>query len=241
MLDNFGAHITAEVLAIFKEHKIHVVGIPPHSSELLQPLDIAINSALKKALAVVWAASKGLQLRFQSSKFGVQDWLKLLTSRQELTLPGSELVVTRNICVLNAGLSAANCKHSFEMAGITLDQAVQYHPEILDGQFDDDGLLRPGERLAFLVPNGVLKMMCRSRRHVHASTGGVSALRAGPGSCWPRSTWANGSLLDFGAFLPLFGRSGLAERVTRRAQAGSRSFGQRGRRATSARPPSTRA
>ena len=57
MLDNFGTHITAEVLAIFKEHKIHVVGIPPHNSELLQPLDLAINSALKKALAVVWAAA----------------------------------------------------------------------------------------------------------------------------------------------------------------------------------------
>ena len=143
VLDNFGAHITAEVLAIFKQHKIHVVGTPPHSSELLQPLDPAINSALKMALAVVWAAAKGLQLRFQSSKFGVQDWLKLLTSRQELTPPRSERVVTRENCVLNAGLSAANCKHLFEMAGIMLDQAVQYHPEILDGKFDDDGLLRP--------------------------------------------------------------------------------------------------
>ena len=98
-----------------------------------------------------------LQLRFQSSKFGVQDWLKLLTSRQVLTLPGSELVVTRENCVLNAGLSAANCKHAFEMAGITLGQAVQYHPEILDGKFDDDGLLRPDERLSCLVPSGVLK------------------------------------------------------------------------------------
>ena len=99
----------------------------------------------------------------------MQDWLKLLTSRQELTLPGPELVVTRENCVLNAGLSAANCKHAFEMAGITLDQAVQYHPEILDGKFDDDGLLRPGERVACLVPSSVLNMMRRSRWHVHAS------------------------------------------------------------------------
>ena len=63
MLDNFGGHITAEVLAISKEHRVHNVGMPPHSSELLQPLDVAINSALKKALAVAWAAAKGLQLR----------------------------------------------------------------------------------------------------------------------------------------------------------------------------------
>ena len=63
MLDTFGRHITAEVLAIFKEHRVHVVGRPPHSSEVSPPLDVAINSALKKALAVAWAVAKGLQLR----------------------------------------------------------------------------------------------------------------------------------------------------------------------------------
>ena len=108
----------------------------------------------------------------------MQDWLKLLTSRQDLTLPGSELVATRENCVLNAGLSAANCKHAFEMMGITLDQAVQYHPEILDGKFDDDGVLRPGERLACLVPSGVLNMVCRLRRNVHASFAIGSAVHA---------------------------------------------------------------
>ena len=39
------------------------------------------------------------------------------------------------------------------------------------------------------------------------------------------------------AFLPLFERSGFAERVTRRARTKSRSFGQRARQATSAPRP----
>ena len=38
---------------------------------------------------------------------------------------------------------------------------------------------------------------------------GVRASR-GAGSCWPRSTRGHGSLLSFIAFLPSFGRSGLA-------------------------------
>ena len=80
--------------------------------------------------------------------------------------------------MLKAGLSAANCKHTFEMMGMTLGQAVQYHQEILDGKFDDDGVLRPGERLACLVPSGVLNMVCRSRRNMHASFASGSAVHA---------------------------------------------------------------
>lgn len=82
LMDQYGAHITPQVLRLFKDNKIHVVGFPPHSSELLQPLDLVVNSALKKALEVVWAMAKGLQPRFLTSRFTPRDWLELICTPQ---------------------------------------------------------------------------------------------------------------------------------------------------------------
>jgi len=56
LLDNFGAHVTPEVLRLLRDNHIHVVGLAPHSSELCQPLDLCINSPLKRNLAAAWNA-----------------------------------------------------------------------------------------------------------------------------------------------------------------------------------------
>lgn len=73
LLDNFAAHVSCEVLTLLKGAMIHVVRLAPHSSELCQPLNLCINSALKKALAVVWAAASALRKGFFGGTLRAQD------------------------------------------------------------------------------------------------------------------------------------------------------------------------
>lgn len=47
-LDNFGSHTTLEVLRTCQQHNIILVGLPPHSSHILQPLDVSVNGPLKQ-------------------------------------------------------------------------------------------------------------------------------------------------------------------------------------------------
>jgi hypothetical protein len=47
ILDGHGSHISIDFLWLCKQHKIHLLFLPPHSSHILQPLDLAPFSVLK--------------------------------------------------------------------------------------------------------------------------------------------------------------------------------------------------
>lgn len=47
LLDNHGSHITTEFMWICFQNNIHLIYMPPHSSHVLQPLDLSIFSRLK--------------------------------------------------------------------------------------------------------------------------------------------------------------------------------------------------
>ena len=48
ILDGHGSHVIDEFLGYFIQHKIVLLILPPHTSHLTQPLNVAIFSPLKK-------------------------------------------------------------------------------------------------------------------------------------------------------------------------------------------------
>lgn len=50
-MDGYGSHITANVIAYCMEHAIDLVILPPHTSHVLQPLNVSVFAPLKPALA----------------------------------------------------------------------------------------------------------------------------------------------------------------------------------------------
>jgi len=52
LYDGHDSHISAEFVGYCLQNLIKLVLLPPHSSHLLQPLDVGVFSPLKKALAV---------------------------------------------------------------------------------------------------------------------------------------------------------------------------------------------
>ena len=60
VMDGHGSHITANMIAHRMEHAIELLILPPHTSHMLQPLDVAMFSPLKRALAAETDAALGL-------------------------------------------------------------------------------------------------------------------------------------------------------------------------------------
>jgi hypothetical protein len=50
LLDGHGSHLTARFIAFYIDKNIDLVCLPPHTSHLLQPLDVGVFSPLKRAL-----------------------------------------------------------------------------------------------------------------------------------------------------------------------------------------------
>ena len=51
LLDGHGSHLTSQFIAYCLNSAIDIVVLPPHSSHILQPLDVAVFGPLKRALA----------------------------------------------------------------------------------------------------------------------------------------------------------------------------------------------
>jgi len=52
IMDGHSSHITANMIAYCMRHAIDLLILPPHTSYVLQPLDVSVFSPLKRALAV---------------------------------------------------------------------------------------------------------------------------------------------------------------------------------------------
>ena len=48
VMDNHDAHISAELIHAARENEVVLVGLPSHTTHLLQPLDVHINGPLKQ-------------------------------------------------------------------------------------------------------------------------------------------------------------------------------------------------
>jgi hypothetical protein len=47
LLDNHESHLSLEVLELAKKHGVEFFGLPPHTTHLFQPLDVALFKPLK--------------------------------------------------------------------------------------------------------------------------------------------------------------------------------------------------
>jgi len=61
LLDGYGSHHTREFLQYAEEHKIQVFALPPHTTHILQPLDVGCFQPLKwyHGRELDWAARSG--------------------------------------------------------------------------------------------------------------------------------------------------------------------------------------
>jgi hypothetical protein len=50
VLDNHDTHITINIIEKARQHDIHILGLPPHTTHILQPLDVGIFGPVKEKL-----------------------------------------------------------------------------------------------------------------------------------------------------------------------------------------------
>jgi hypothetical protein len=103
--DNFSAHVTPAVLKLCAANNIEVIGLPPHSSNYLQPLDLSCNAPLKRYYEVNLDHWKARQLPGRAVT--VQDLVVILAKPQHRLITASAW--DRAFCPDNvmAGFAAA--------------------------------------------------------------------------------------------------------------------------------------
>ena len=81
-MDGYSSHITANVIAHCMEHIIDLLILPPHTSHILQPLDVSIFSPLKRALALETDAAS----RLDSGRIPRIEWTSMYIRARETAL-----------------------------------------------------------------------------------------------------------------------------------------------------------
>jgi hypothetical protein len=80
IMDGHGSHITANVIAYCMQHMIDLLILPPHTSHMLQPLDVSVFSPLKRALAAETDAAS----RLDSGRISRIEWTSMyIRARQQ--------------------------------------------------------------------------------------------------------------------------------------------------------------
>ena len=96
IMDGHGSHITANVIAYCMEHAIDLLILPPHTSHVLQPLDVSVFAPLKRALAVETDQAS----RLQAGRIPRSEWTSMYIRARE------------------AALRPANIKSGFKATGL---------------------------------------------------------------------------------------------------------------------------
>eukprot|EP00198_Chlamydomonas_reinhardtii_P009107 XP_001698444.1 predicted protein [Chlamydomonas reinhardtii] len=119
VLDNFAAHVHVDVLDLAAANRVHVIGLPPHSTHVLQPLDRTCMHSLKLNYTnnlQSWRMIPGNELRTVRPK----DIMHILT---HVCAGGAvaELRKEKNVKVespWSVGLSPKNITQGFKVTGI---------------------------------------------------------------------------------------------------------------------------
>ncbi|KAM4066766.1 DDE superfamily endonuclease [Hirsutella rhossiliensis] len=88
VLDGHGSHETVDFMYLCYQHKIHLLFLPPHTSHVLQPLDLSVFSPLKH----YYRKQVGfLSLLTDSSPVGKQNFLSCYQKAREQALTASNI------------------------------------------------------------------------------------------------------------------------------------------------------
>ncbi|KYG40015.1 hypothetical protein M433DRAFT_98540, partial [Acidomyces richmondensis BFW] len=88
IMDGHSSHITANVIAHCMEYAIDLLILPPHTSHMLQPLDVSVFSPLKRALASETDAAS----RLDSGRIPRIEWTSMYIRAREQALRSSNIV-----------------------------------------------------------------------------------------------------------------------------------------------------
>lgn len=86
-MDGHGSHITANAVAHYMKHAIDLRILPPHTSHILQPLDVGVFSPLKRALA----AETDAIARVDPSRIRRAEWTEMYIRERERALTASNI------------------------------------------------------------------------------------------------------------------------------------------------------
>jgi len=106
IMDNHDSHINIDIVKLARENSIELVGLPPHTTHILQPLDVHINGPLKAKFSSL-ATSLGF-----------------INKHQALNKAKFPVVLSHSIDQL---CSPATVKESFRKTGI-----YPYNPDAID-------------------------------------------------------------------------------------------------------------
>lgn len=114
ILDNFSGHVHPSTLQLAMDNDVIMVGLPPHSTHITQPLDVTLMKPLKDYWTRVIAA---LQVSRPWEKYTEEDVIKLLCkpSRELGLKPGSS---TRFWSPWSKTFTPANIKSAFRTTGL---------------------------------------------------------------------------------------------------------------------------
>ena len=100
IMDGHSSHITADIIAFCIKHFIDLLILPPHSSHILQPLDISMFAPLKRALTYETDA----HFRLNSERISRVKWTDIYIRARE------KAFITQNILSgwKNTGLMPLN-------------------------------------------------------------------------------------------------------------------------------------
>ena len=87
-MDGHSSHITANVIAFCMEHAIDLLILPPHTSHVLQPLDVSMFSPLKRALA----AETDIASRLDPGRVSRVEWTSMYVRAREQAFRSSNML-----------------------------------------------------------------------------------------------------------------------------------------------------
>ena len=87
-MDGHGSHITADLIGNCMKHAIDLLILPPHTSHMLQPLDVSVFAPLKRALASETDAAS----RLDSGRIARVEWTSMYSRAREKALTSANNV-----------------------------------------------------------------------------------------------------------------------------------------------------
>ncbi|KAH0345035.1 hypothetical protein KCU83_g8029, partial [Aureobasidium melanogenum] len=88
IMDGHSSHITANVIRFCIQNAIDLLILPPHTSHLLQPLDVGVFSSLKRALASETDAAA----RLSSSRITRVEWVEMYIRARNKAITHSNIL-----------------------------------------------------------------------------------------------------------------------------------------------------
>ena len=115
VMDNLGSHLSEDVLSFASNHRIRIVYLPPHSTHLLQPLDVCLYGPLKARYFAGRDDLANSYLVERAQRLTVEELVASMLEAREFTLFDIPLLVLKPVREVFVPKSIS---HAFAVCGI---------------------------------------------------------------------------------------------------------------------------